>query len=262
MGARRVRKSTPGASKMSLPGVQNELPEASGDPLGPRGLPGRYKNQPRSAPGGLRGRKKIHWFWPGGLQKSSWTIFQRLEPPPGRFWPPFWEALGALGGAFWRLLAENPKTLDFEYVPRENLDFEGSGGPFSSLFHAKMVPKSVFGKKSAQVTTKININWLRDALGGAWGRKKNFGISKKPSGRISWPFFKKSTPGGRVRPVSAWGRKARPKHGSDSKQPSVGATRPECSLCGAVLCFASLCCAVLCCAMRWLCCCLALLCPA
>ena len=35
-----------------------------------------------------------------------------------------------------------------------------------------MVPKSVFGKKSAQVTTQININWLRDALGGAWGRTK------------------------------------------------------------------------------------------
>ena len=39
------------------------------------------------------------------------------------------------------------------------------------LFQYK-IAKNAFGKKSAQVTTKININWLRDALGGAWGRKK------------------------------------------------------------------------------------------
>ena len=43
-------------------------------------------------------------------------------------------------GSFWRLIAESMKTMDFEYLPRERLDFEGSGGTFSSLFRAKMVP--------------------------------------------------------------------------------------------------------------------------
>ena len=108
-----------------------------------------------------------------------------------RFWPPFWEALGAPGGSFWKLLIKHTKNLDFEYVPYENHDFVGSGIPFFELFRAKMVEKTAVGKKSAQVTTKININSLRDALGGAWGRK-NIGKSKKPSGRISWPFYEKT----------------------------------------------------------------------
>ena len=141
--------------------------------------PGRAQEPPLGGKGGVKNRKnKIHLSRPGGLQKSSWIIFQRLEPPPGRFWPPFWEALGAPGGSFWRLLAENPQTLDFEYFPRENLDFEGSGRSFSELFRTKIGTKTAVGKKSAQVTTKININWFRDALGGAWGRKKTLEIQK------------------------------------------------------------------------------------
>ena len=84
------------------------------------------------------------------------------------------------------------KTIDFEYFPRGNLDFEGSGGPFWSPFRAKMVTKSVFGKKSAQVTTKINISWLRDALGGARGRtKKTLEIPKRPPEEVLGHFSNK-----------------------------------------------------------------------
>ena len=109
-------------------------------PPGTPWAPGGYQDAIEIGPRALleaSGVEKIRWFRPGGLQKSSWIICQRLEPPPVRFWPPFWELLGAPGESFWRLLAENPQTLDFEYLPRENLDFEGSGGHFWSVF----VPK-------------------------------------------------------------------------------------------------------------------------
>ena len=119
-------KIDPGGSKMGPRGSKM----ASRRPPGAFWSPGRAQEPPKGGKGGVRNRKQIHLSRPGGLQKSSWTIFQRLEPPPGRFCPPFWEALGAPGGSFWRLLAESPKTLDFEYLPRENLDFEGSGRSF------------------------------------------------------------------------------------------------------------------------------------
>ena len=83
--------------------------------------------------------------------------------------------------------------MDFEYFPRESHDFEGSGMSFLELFRSKIAPKTAFGKKSAQVTTKININLLWDALGGAWGRKeslenpkglrKNFLVNLQKMGR-------------------------------------------------------------------------------
>ena len=72
-------------------GAQNAPLEAPGGlrwpPGGPPEAPGSKElsceaiNRPRIVPGGLRGRRKIRWFRPGGLQKSSWIIFQRLEPP-------------------------------------------------------------------------------------------------------------------------------------------------------------------------------------
>ena len=66
---------------------QNEVPDASGDPLGTPWAPGGCQDAIKIDPGALLeatgGEKKNHWFWPGGLQKSSCTIFQRLEPPPG-----------------------------------------------------------------------------------------------------------------------------------------------------------------------------------
>ena len=76
--------------------------------------------------------------------------------------------------------SKNAKTLDFEYLLYENHDFVGSGRSFLELFRSKMVKKTAVGKKSAQVTTKININWLRDALGGARGRKKTLEIPRRP----------------------------------------------------------------------------------
>ena len=53
----------------------------------------------------------------------------------------FWELLGPPWGSFWRLIAESVKTMDFEYLPRENLDFEGSGRSFLELFQSKIVKK-------------------------------------------------------------------------------------------------------------------------
>ena len=47
------------------------------------------------------------------------------------------------------------------------------------LFRTNMAKTTAVGQKSAQVTTKININWLRDALGGASGR---FFLLKIPKG--------------------------------------------------------------------------------
>ena len=87
-------------------------------------------------------------------------------------------------------LAKKAQTLDFEYLLYENHDFVSSEAPFLELFRAKMAQKTAVGKKSAQVTTKININPLRDALEAAGRRKTNFGNSKKPSLRIPGPFNK------------------------------------------------------------------------
>ena len=85
---------------------------------------------------------------------------------------------------------KNAKTLDFEYSPSGNHGFVGSGGAFLELFRPRFHPKNAIGTKSAQKATKININRLRSAPGRLPGRKKkNFGISQKASGKISWPFF-------------------------------------------------------------------------
>ena len=85
--------------------------------------------------------------------------------------------------------------MDLEYLPRESLESEGSGRSFSELFRSKSAKKTAVGKKSAQMTTKININSLRDALGGAWGAKKNLGQSQKASGIIFEPIYQKWAPG-------------------------------------------------------------------
>ena len=82
------------------------LPGRSWEPLGPSGAQclkaTNYFEPAWGGPGGLRGQKKIHRCLPGGLQKSSWTIFQRLESPQGPFWPPFCPPRGGPGGAFSR----------------------------------------------------------------------------------------------------------------------------------------------------------------
>ena len=67
--------------------------------------------------------------------------------------------------------SKNTKTMDFEYVLCENHDFVGSGSSFSELFRTRIIQNTTNSHKSAQVTIKIKINSLRDALGGAWGRK-------------------------------------------------------------------------------------------
>ena len=97
--------------------------------------------------------------------------------------------LGGPGRSFLAYFPKNAKTLDFEYTPSENHGFVGSGGAFLELSRPKFHPKNAIGTKSAQKATKININRLRSAPGRLPGRKKNFGISQKASGKISWSFF-------------------------------------------------------------------------
>ena len=63
-------------SKIGPWGVENGLPEASGGLLVARWRAGGEKGESEIV-------KKNHLSRPGGLQKSSWIIFQRLEPPPG-----------------------------------------------------------------------------------------------------------------------------------------------------------------------------------
>ena len=74
--------------KCSQNGSQNDqklapggLRGPPGDPLGPRGLPGRYKNRPRSAPGGLRGRTKISGSGRGASRKVLGPFFNVLRRP-------------------------------------------------------------------------------------------------------------------------------------------------------------------------------------
>ena len=105
----------PKMSKMSSPGT----PWA----------PGGYQDAIEIGPGALLeasgGETKFAGSGRGASRKVLGPFFNVLSRPRA-----FSDALGAPGGSFWRLIAENPRTQDFEYFPREGLDFEGSGRSF------------------------------------------------------------------------------------------------------------------------------------
>ena len=74
--------------------------------------------------------------------------------------------------------------MDFAYLPSENHGFLGSRGTFPRPFRPEKPSKNAGGTKSAQMTSKNNINSLQDALGVGPGRKKKLwkvqrGLGKK-----------------------------------------------------------------------------------
>ena len=168
-----------------------------GTPWAPPGPQGAARTLEKATP-------ERSWRPPGAKQKFTGSgrgasrkvlgpFFSILSRPQGDFDLHFGSSWELQGGHFGSTLLKTPKPY-FEYLPCENLDFEGSRGPFSSFFRAKLVPKSVFGKKSAQVITKININWLRGALGGAWGRNKTtLENLKRPPGEFLSHFMEKKS---------------------------------------------------------------------
>ena len=68
----------------------------------------------------------------------------------------------------------------FEYFPRENLDFEGSGDPFSNLFHARNCSEKRLRQESGPSGHKNHHNL---ATGRSWrrsGAKTTLEIPKRP----------------------------------------------------------------------------------
>ena len=130
--------------------VPKWLLEASGALLGAKWAPGASPGGSQNAPGGPRGRKKIHCYLPGGLRRNFPARFHPPRGSRGALWAPFWEPLGLILALRLAIGVENAKISIFANSPHENLDFQGSGGLPGSIFGAKNRYKNDMEAKSAQ----------------------------------------------------------------------------------------------------------------
>ena len=117
--------------------VPKWLLEASGALLGANWAPGAAPGGSQYAPGGPRGRKKIHCYLPGGLRRSFPARFHPPRGSRGALWAPFWEPLGLISALRLATGVQNAKISIFANSPHENLDFQGSGGLPGGIFGAK-----------------------------------------------------------------------------------------------------------------------------
>ena len=130
--------------------VPKWLLEASGALLGANWAPGASPGGSQDAPGGPRGRKKIHCYLPGGLRRNFPARFHPPRGSRGALWAPFWEALGLILALRLATGVENAKMSIFANTPHENLDFEGSGGLPGTIFGAKNRSKNKLEAKTAR----------------------------------------------------------------------------------------------------------------
>ena len=130
--------------------VPKWLLEASGALLGANWAPGASPGGSQDAPGGPRGRKKIHCYLPGGLRRNFPARFHPPRGSRGPLWAPFWERLGIILTLLLAVGVENAKISIFANIPHENLDFQGSGGLPGSIFGAKNRYRKEMEAKSAQ----------------------------------------------------------------------------------------------------------------
>ena len=155
-----------------------------GDPLGPRGLPGRLKNRPRRAPGGLRGRKKCTGSGRGGARKVLGQFFSILSRPRCDFGLHFGRPWVLQGGHFGGSLLKAPKPWILNTFHVKTLILRVPGGHFLSFFGTKKNSiRQEIGPSDHQNQHKL-------APGRSWrrlGANKNSGNPKKPSGRFLGP---------------------------------------------------------------------------
>ena len=113
--------------------TQNELPEASGDPLGTPWAPGGCQDAIKIDPGALleaSGDQKNSLVFAGGPPEKFWGHFSTSLRRPKRDFGLHFASPGEFPRGPFYIFPKNTKTLDFEYLPYENHDFRRSGGSF------------------------------------------------------------------------------------------------------------------------------------
>ena len=114
------------------------------------------------------GEKNVTGSGRGASRKVLVPFFSVLSRPQGDFDLHFGSSWELQGGQFGSSFPQTPKPWILNTFHVKTLILRVPGGHFWS-FSVQNNKTNAFGKKSAQVTTKINIHWLRDALGGASG---------------------------------------------------------------------------------------------
>ena len=132
--SKKALKMKPRGSILAPQMVPKWLLEASGALLGADWAPGASPGGSQDAPGGPRGRKKIHCYLPGGLRRNFPARFHPPRGSRGALWAPFWEPLGLILALRLAIGVENAKMSIFANSPNENLDFAPVERSFLKLF--------------------------------------------------------------------------------------------------------------------------------
>ena len=158
--------------------------------MGANWAPGASPGGSQNAPGGPRGRKKVHCYLPGGLRRNFPARFHPPRGSRGALWASFWEPLGLILALRLAIGVENAKMSIFANSPHENLDFEGSGGLPGTIFGAKNRSRNKLEAKTARTHVPEPPKSLPErSWRASGGEKKTLVTSKSGLGKFSSHFF-------------------------------------------------------------------------